>query len=137
MDKTYIKMSDFDEVQGLSKLLTLETKQGSLWVKADDHNVVIWASDMLIHPPAIKFIRLFRQNQLQEMIRVKKTPETDMDEPDAMLLDRFYIWLFKERGGKWPFYDAGRASMEQLWLAFCMSKKFGKVWSGNDWIKEK
>lgn len=27
-------------------------------------------------------------------------------------------------------------SMEQLWLAFVMHKKFGKVWNGSDWVQE-
>jgi len=27
-------------------------------------------------------------------------------------------------------------SMEQLWLAFVMKEKFGKVWDGEDWVKE-
>ena len=81
-------------------------------------------------------IWLPRQDQLQEMVREKKTPETDMDEPNAMLLDRFYSWMFKERGGKWAFYDAGRASMEQLWLAFCMSGRYGKKWERNKWVAQ-
>jgi hypothetical protein len=27
-------------------------------------------------------------------------------------------------------------SMEQLWLAFVLKEKYGKVWSGTDWVKE-
>ena len=27
-------------------------------------------------------------------------------------------------------------SMDQLWLAFCMSEKYNKVWNGKEWSKE-
>jgi hypothetical protein len=27
-------------------------------------------------------------------------------------------------------------SMEQLWLAFVMSERYGKIWNGTNWIKE-
>jgi len=27
-------------------------------------------------------------------------------------------------------------SMEQLWLAFVMKEKYGKTWSGKDWVKQ-
>jgi hypothetical protein len=28
-------------------------------------------------------------------------------------------------------------SMEQLWLAFVMSEKFGKIWNGEEWVAQK
>jgi len=27
-------------------------------------------------------------------------------------------------------------SLKQLWLAFVMRERFGKVWTGSDWLKE-
>lgn len=27
-------------------------------------------------------------------------------------------------------------SREQLWLAFVMKEKYGKIWNGEDWVKE-
>lgn len=39
--------------------------------------------------------------------------------------------------GIWDFYNSidDLDSMEQLWLAFVMKKKFNKVWTGGEWIK--
>ena len=71
--------------------------------------------------------QLERQDQLQAML----VPEPCFDWVNALTL--FIGWIRKNMAEKNPkVYD----SMEQLWLAFCMSEKYGKVWSGTDWIKE-
>ena len=48
---------------------------------------------------------------------VAKCERTDMDAPysDGAISDEFFD------------------SMEQLWLAFVMKKKYGKVWNGEEW----
>jgi len=33
------------------------------------------------------------------------------------------------------FYSEQFTSMEQLWLAFVMKEKYGKVWDRKDWIE--
>ncbi len=119
--ETYIKMSDNDLVQSLAELLSLETKQCSHFVKADDHKTIIWASNMIVTPPAIKFIRLFRQDQLQEML----------DEKIAWVLAKDFAAKVYHLSS-----DTGM-SMEQLWLAFVMSERYQKIWDGTDWIKDK
>jgi len=32
--------------------------------------------------------------------------------------------------------NAGKCSMEQLWLAFVMKEKYNKIWNGNEWVKQ-
>ena len=63
-----------------------------------------------------------RQDQLQEMC----------DPPLDVLLMEFWEWL--------PKYELGvkYTSMEQLWLAFVMKRKYQKVWDEEkgEWIRE-
>lgn len=82
-------------------------------------------------------IWLPRQDQLQEMI--------DTQQRDWInVLEMFTIWAFwginEYTLSPSPiFYGMGIPhnvfSMEQLWLAFVMKEKYGKVWNG-EWIKE-
>lgn len=67
-----------------------------------------------------------RQDQLQEMV------DTNL----GRLLLR--VWKFVdqstqgiEAGLKQPMIT----SMEQLWLVFVMRGEYGKVWNGEDWVK--
>ena len=67
-----------------------------------------------------------RQDQLQKML------DDDVDK----LCKRIFDWIeftYPVMGGM----DFEPKSMEQLWLAFVMFEKFGKVWSNNDWKKKK
>ena len=70
-------------------------------------------------------IWLPRQDQLQEILFIHKEHLF----PQCVLLKEFikenelYIVSFLK-------------SMEQLWLAFVMYKKYNKVWNGENWIKE-
>ncbi len=65
------------------------------------------------------------QDQLQEMIHDYKFSKRQFSSDHGLLLD-FAYWVEEE--SKLPC-----ASMEQLWLAFCMSEKFGKIWDGESW----
>lgn len=67
-----------------------------------------------------KYIWLPRQDQLQEMI-FKKTGKYDEHE-----LVRDFAEFVYENSENW--------SMEQLWLAFVMKKRYNKVWDGSEWI---
>tara|TARA_Y100000310_G_C20561680_1_gene753383 strand:- start:642 stop:974 length:333 start_codon:yes stop_codon:yes gene_type:complete len=60
------------------------------------------------------------QSELQAVLRVRKPVE---------LAYRLSIWALFE-GKKFN-------SMEQLWLAFVMRKRFGKIWSKTEWIDAK
>lgn len=69
-----------------------------------------------------------RQDQLQEIM-----------EPD-----KSKVYLIIEDVIKQKYYDSSKndfftatdlySSMEQLWLAYVMKDKFGKIWDGNQWI---
>lgn len=75
--------------------------------------------------PFFDFTWIPRQDQLQEILK-KKTEilKKRLDE----LLDNFYLWS-KNTRDKFT-------SMEQLWLAFVMEKKYNKIWDGINWIKK-
>ena len=64
-------------------------------------------------------IWLPRQDQLQEMVHPEVT-----DWVKAVMLRDFLK----------DYCDDG-ASMEQLWLAFVMKEKYGKIWDGENWIE--
>lgn len=66
-----------------------------------------------------------RQDQLQEMVIGEYHYE-----PVASLLDDFEHW-------RDIYGHNSLTSMEQLWLAFVMKKRWGKVWDGEkeEWVK--
>jgi len=68
-------------------------------------------------------IWLPRQDQLQEMLKV------DYDQRIISIweMERF-LEFYKT---KWKIFE----TMEQLWLAFVMKEKYGKIWDGKKWIK--
>ena len=70
-------------------------------------------------------IWLPRQDQLQEMIN------TD----DALWRTGRLARMFYEFIQNWGVITY-IPSMEQSWLAFIMSEKYGKDWDGNDWISK-
>ena len=91
------------------------------------HSVTtIWrheTSGLTTIPYSQTFIWLPRQDQLQEMVH-------DF-EPDILtLLNNFTEWCILDRQ---IWYKESTTSMEQLWLAFVMKKKYNKVWNGNEW----
>ncbi len=78
--------------------------------------------------PFYRNIWLPRQDQLQEMVGLSLWP----------LNCKFSLWLYDHDSDglidlhvrhEHEFY-----SMEQLWLAFCMFEKYGKVWSNGEWV---
>jgi len=76
------------------------------------------------------YIWLPRQDQLQEMYREyqsNREPFFEATTPEAQ-----NAFMLREIV---RFNDTRYcASMEQLWLAFVMKEKAGKIWNGMDWI---
>jgi len=71
-------------------------------------------------------VQLERQDQLQEMVfDIENGPDTER----AQQITNFYHFCMNK-------YRLLFTSMEQLWLAFVMKEKYGKIWSGTEWIKE-
>lgn len=74
-----------------------------------------------------------RQDQLQGMLDLK---------PHSF--GKSYKMNIGRTNDKWTMYcqddplhysfDQMSESMEQLWLAFVMSEKYGKAWNGKEWI---
>ena len=79
------------------------------------------------------YIWLPRQDQLQEMVLpVLKEKHNKIYDLKAMNRQANWFWaLFS----LWMQKDEFQSnSMEQLWLAFVMKEKYGKTWSGEDWV---
>ena len=133
----YIQMCErAEEIQPETKpLCTISEyiyidKNGSFW-----HQTGIWSTDWNI-------IWLPRQDQLQEMVGAGLWS----------IIRDFHNWIFPNYitnfrdssvGGNLEvsftigeFSGGPFTSMEQLWLAYVMSEKYGKVWSGEEWIEK-
>lgn len=71
------------------------------------------------------YVWLPRQDELQEMVNDKSVPW-----PAVTLARRFLRFI-----ESWQILTH-IPSMEQLWLAFVMKEKWGKVWVNDDWVKD-
>ncbi len=74
------------------------------------------------------WIRLPQQDQLQE-IWWEWLNEPSRAKPSAICQEFYYHWLSVDVRSKFKF-----TSMEQLWLAFVMQRKYSKVWNGEEWV---
>jgi len=72
---------------------------------------------------------LLRQDQLQEMY-LNSMPDGTYTKIFT-LVEAFY-GHFEQYG-----YPSYAFSMEQLWLAFVMKEKYGKIWDGEDWVLQR
>jgi hypothetical protein len=81
--------------------------------------------------PEADAIRVFRQDQLQEMY-LRDMPDGTYTNGTLIftLVEAFY-GHFEKYG-----YPSYAFSMEQLWLAFAMKEKYNKTWNGEEWIDE-
>jgi len=71
-------------------------------------------------------IWLPRQDQLQDMIPLPSDFHRVCDK-----LYKFTDWVKVN-----ATYESSACTLEQMWLAFVMYEKHGKVWDGKDWVKE-
>jgi len=133
--KTYIKMcKKAEEVQGIAEVQNYDS-HGNYY--ADDRTMVSWFyCDCGIfvdsrHDDYV--IWLPRQDQLQEMVIEKG--EWITDEIYRLVCDfSTFVEVICVMGrGDYRLRDF--KSYEQLWLAFVMREKYGKVWNGEDWVK--
>ena len=129
-------MSDCPEIQEampiFSKRLT-----SFFWYRDEQHQSGIvsirgWDN---ITTATWEYIWLPRIDQLQEI----------MSESLWEMIDKFADWLpignSVEYGvigsvcwAKHKEYTSQFTSMEQLWLAFVMKKKYNKIWNGEEWV---
>lgn len=68
---------------------------------------------------------LWRQDQLQEIWR---EGEAGLAVGEVKLLIE---WMYQNKSYVFDF-----DTHEQLWLAFVMKEKYGKVWNGEEWVEE-
>jgi len=125
--ETYIKMSDCPEIQGDCSLFDNHSFSFCSRCHKDKWegecgqcgNTDVW---------------LPRQDQLQEMLY---TPQPQGYGYDKLISLKMFEWAteynehYQCRGYK--EYPNSLKSMEQLWLAFVMKEKYGKVWDGSKW----
>lgn len=71
-----------------------------------------------------------RQDQLQKMIIGRGGRESRIVVHESLY--RFSYSNYKKGAHPTNIFD----TQEQLWLAFVMKEKYGKVWNGTDWVVE-
>jgi len=89
----------------------------------------VYESPWYINEPKYEncdWVWLPRQDQLQRMITLSSR---------VQLIHDFNEWIEYTFEKNSEFLIA--RSMEQLWLSFVMFMNYGKIWNGEDWIKEK
>ena len=127
---TYIKMCDVPEIQ-LQK--SMEREGDFYWCVAGEKVGESWVEVLKYDNDEDRFmlghyhdvfrdtIWLPRQDQLQEMVVV-----LDSEMPSWALVLGMFVAFLKD--------PSLCCSMEQLWLAFVMKEKYGKVWDGGKWV---
>ena len=121
--ETYIKMCDCEEIQSHS---------GGDGAYYEPHNFVADEEGNIAKEDDGYFYMLFgkkciwlpRQDQLQEMVSIGR---------GNIVTGLLALNNFIDRNARYEMLDW---SMEQLWLAFYMSEKHSKTWSGEDWIND-
>ena len=118
----YIKMCDNKKIQASLP------KEGDFYICFIQHGkyyIQMQPRKKIIkHPGRYRQIKLPMQDQIQEMLI--------MDYDNAYTLeDCFHEYCSKRVINYWI-----DASVEQLWLAFYMWEKHGKVWNGKKWVKK-
>ena len=76
-------------------------------------------------PDSKDFIWLPRQDQLQGMLNQRNITRL-VNDFDGFVCSYHEAW-----------FEDTELSMEQLWLAFVMKEKYGKVWDGENWKEVK
>ena len=76
-----------------------------------------------------------RQDQLQEMVAYHQCPTCHISQVSDYQEGMLNIWEEESMkdASDTPHGWTGPMSMEQLWLAFVMKEKHGKVWTGTEW----
>lgn len=136
ISKTYIKMSDCEEIQGKWEPEAGDTylyKGEFLILKRESRadNIDFWLEDIHFHSLDERQHKkdctwLPRQDQLQDMVKERFAGAHSL----IHWFEQWFTlnWLKDSSLADW--------SMEQLWLAFVMKEKYNKAWNGKNWISE-
>ncbi len=142
MDTTevYIKMCDCPEIQVLRDIGSWQNGD-FIGDRVDNHYSVhhrgndAWADVKPWIKHRIEWVWLPRQDQLQEMVNLAgrefcfRNEWTNDESYNDELASKTMVW--RGESCSWVVHAK---SMEQLWLAFCMSEKFNKIWDGGEWV---
>jgi len=138
--ETYIKMCEkAEEIQGEWN----EPKEGDYYLAFHNQRCIagllaIWTGKeegiLRLAKQGKYFIWLPRQDQLQEMVSFGPPSQVHMimDFMDSNYWKEIAEDGIEEYTSPEEIFD----TWEQLWLAFVMKEKYGKVWDGENWIKE-
>lgn len=114
--ETYIKMCEgAEEIQ---RVWAKRNKDTDLAAHKGTHDICVILAEHFSGGETDKYIWLPRQDQLQDMVELSL---------DVM---NYSFYVFSMAVGALNKFT----SMEQLWLAFVMKEKYGKVWNGENWI---
>lgn len=89
----------------------------------DYNKLMVWDFDRIKHRKKEGCFWLPRQDQLQDMIVMEEPID-----PTLWKLEDFYNWCRQKS------QQAVSSSLEKLWFAFVMGKKYNKMWNGIEWI---
>ena len=68
--------------------------------------------------------------KLDQLIEAAETPSTSIRNISFI----FYEWVKRPYGRQEKPVNRFFSSLEQMWLAFIMFKKFSKTWENDDWV---
>ena len=129
--ETYIKMSDCPEIQKEARYIGDNMEELGNWfafyVTGKWQPPVIYTYGLCLpYERGDYAVWLPRQDQLQEMVKEGNKFSYTNNLVLAGKFDKFCSWQANDITSlDW--------SMEQLWLAFGMFKKYNKVWTNNEW----
>lgn len=126
----FIKMCDCEEIQKFRACEEKDYPDRTKWEDGDFYyiprqNIVYLAYPSGEDPPPPMFNPMWlpRQDQIQEMMGEPQNCRYLLKRLNEWAVDHTYGWMLN-------------ASMEQLWLAFYMHEKHGRVWDGEKWRKK-
>lgn len=109
---------------------------------------IVWeegSGDFVYYPPEEKIVVLyFNKHHGEPPLKYRSNPAFPLPRQDQLQritivseffspVDQIKEFQFKIDNKNYAYYHQFK-SMEQLWLAFVMEEKYGKIWIGNEWI---
>ena len=138
--KEYIKQSDCEELQSKREFdegdFIWYRKTGivfsmEFWSTTDNGRCLCFNDQFSGNKK--DFVKLFRQDQLQEMLMDEPYPKTHAIGRLQDFTDFIHTIPYNQDNSEEDEACHYFNSMEQLWLAFVMKGKHNKTWNGEGW----